>query len=64
MEKINSEKLDLKSKLNIVRGIIANATKTWNHLKPILRMLKVIVQSLKKDLNSLNNNSIEYLKSH
>ena len=48
MEKTEVENLDLKSKLNIVSGIIANAIKTLNHLKPRLTMLKVIVQCLKK----------------
>ena len=48
MGKTEVENLDLKSKLNIVSGIIANAIKTLNHLKPRLTMLKVVVQCLKK----------------
>ena len=49
--KTEVENFDLKDKLNIVSGIIANAKKdleSQNHLKPRLTMLKVIVQYLKR----------------
>ena len=62
MEKINSENLDLKSKLNIVRGIIANAKKDLKSLKTDIKDVKSYYAEPKKDLNSLNNNFIEYLK--
>ena len=50
MGKINGENLDLKSKLNIVSGIIANAKKDLESLKTIKRltMLKVTMQRLKR----------------
>ena len=38
MGKKEVENLDLKNKLNIVSGIIANAKKDLNHLKPRLAM--------------------------
>ena len=40
MEKINGEKLDLKSKLNIVRSIIANAKKDPKSLKTDIKNVK------------------------
>ena len=48
MGKTEVGNLDLKSKLNIVSGIIANAKKALNRLKPRLTMLKVILRCLKK----------------
>ena len=50
MEKTEVENLDLKSKLNIVSGIIANAKKDLESLKTIKRltMLKVTMQRLKR----------------
>ena len=54
MEKINSENLDLKSKLNIVRGIIANAKKDPKSLKTDIKDVKSDYAESKKDLNSLN----------
>ena len=49
MGKAEVENLDLKSKLNIVSGIIANAKKDLESLKTeINNVLKVIVQCLKK----------------
>ena len=45
MGKTEFENLDLKSKLNIELGIIANAKKD---LESRLTMLKVLVQCLKK----------------
>ena len=62
MGKINGENLDLKSKLNIVRGIIANAKKDLKSLKTDIKDVKSYYAEPKKDLNSLNNNFIEYLK--
>ena len=48
MGKAEVENLDLKSKLSIVSGTIANAKKDIDYLKPRLRILKVIMQCLKK----------------
>ena len=50
MGKTEVENLDLKSKLNIVSGIIANAKKDLESFKTEINnvMLKVIVQCLKK----------------
>ena len=49
MGKKEVENLDLKNKLNIVSGIIANAKKDLESLKTeISNVLKVIVQCLKK----------------
>ena len=49
MGKTEVENLDLKNKLNIVSGIIANAKKDLESLKTeINNVLKVIVQCLKK----------------
>ena len=54
--------MDLKSKLNIVRGIIANAEKDLKSLKTDIKDVKSYYAEPKKDLNFLNNNFIEYLK--
>ena len=62
MGKTEVENLDLKSKLNIVRGIIANAKKDLKSLKTDIKDVKSYYAEPKKDLNSLNNNFIEYLK--
>ena len=48
MGKTEVENLDLKKKLSIVSGTIANAKKRQNHLKTSLTILKVIMQCLKK----------------
>ena len=64
MGKINGENLDLKSKLNIVRGIIANAKKDLESLKTEINDVKSDNAMIKKDLNSLNNEFIEYLKDY
>ena len=48
MGKINGENLDLKSKLNIVSGIIANAKKDLESFKTEINDFKVIMQCLKK----------------
>ena len=64
MGKINGENLDLKSKLNIVSGIIANAKKDLESLKTEINDVKSDHATFKKDLNSLNNELIfisEYL---
>ena len=61
MGKINSENLDLKSKLNIVRGIIANAKKDLESLKTEINDVKSDRAMSKKNLNSLNNEFVEYL---
>ena len=47
MGKTEVENLDLKSKLSIVSGTVANAKKD-NHLKLSLTILKVIMQCLKR----------------
>ena len=62
MGKTNGENSDLKSKLNIVRGIIANAKKDLKSLKTDIKDVKNDYAKSKKDLNSLNNDFIEYLK--
>ena len=62
MGKINGKILDLKSKLNIVRGIIANAKKDLESLKTEIKDVKSDHAMIKKNLNSLNNEFIEYLK--
>ena len=61
MGKINSENLDLKSKLNIVRGIIANAKKDLESLKNEINDVKSDNAMSEKNLNSLNNEFVEYL---
>ena len=63
MGKINGENLDLKSKLNIVRGIIANAKKeSLESLKTEINNVKSDNAMSKKNLNCFNNEFIEYLK--
>ena len=61
MGKINGENSDLKSKLNIVRGIIANAKKDLESLKTEINDVKSDRAMSKKNLNSLNNEFVEYL---
>ena len=62
MGKTNGENLDLKSKLNVVSGIIANAKKDIESLKNEINGVKSDHVRIKKDLNSLNNEFTEYLK--
>ena len=62
MGKINGENLNLKSKLNIVLGIIANAKKDLESLKTEIKDVKSDRAMSKKDSNSLKNEFIEYLK--
>ena len=62
MEKTKVENLDLKSKLNIVSGIIANAKKELKSLKTEINDVKSDCAMSKKGLNSFNNEFIEYLK--
>ena len=61
MGKIKGENLDLKRKLNIVRGIIANANKDLESLKTEINGVKSDNAMSKKNLNSLNNEFVEYL---
>ena len=62
MGKTEVGNLDLKSKLNIVSGIIANAKKDLESLKTEINDVKSDRAMSKKNLNSLNNEFIEYLK--
>ena len=62
MGKINSENLDLKSNLNIVSGIIANAKKNLESLKTKINDVNSDRAMSKKNLNFFNNEFIEYLK--
>ena len=62
MGKIDNENFNLKSKLNIVLGIIANAKKDLESLKTEINNVKSDQAMIKKDLNSLNNEFSEYLK--
>ena len=62
MGKTNGENLDLKSKLNIVSGIIANAKKDLESLKTEINDVKSDHAMYKKDLNFFNNEFSEYLK--
>ena len=62
MRTINGENLDFKSKLNIVRGIIANAKKDVESLQTEINHVKSDHAMSKKNLNSLNNEFAEYLK--
>ena len=62
MGKTEVENLDFKSKLNIVSGIIANAKKDLESLKTEIIDVKNDREMFKKNLNSLNNEFIEYLK--
>ena len=62
MGKTEVENLDLKSKLNIVSGIIANAKKELESFKTEINDVKSDCAMSKKGLNSFNNEFIEYLK--
>ena len=62
MGKTEVENLDLKSKLNIVSGMIANAKKDLESLKTEIIDVKSDREMFKNNLNSLNNEFIEYLK--
>ena len=62
MGKTEVENLDLKSKLNIILGIIANTKKDLESLKTEIIDVKNDPEMFKKNLNSLNNEFIEYLK--
>ena len=62
MGKTEVENLNLKSKLNIVSGIIANAKKDLESLKTEIKDVKSNHAMIKKSLNSLNNEFIEYLR--
>ena len=62
MGKTEVENLDLKSKLNIVSGIIANAKKDIESFKTEINDFKSDHAMSKKGLNSLNNEFIECLK--
>ena len=62
MVKTEFENLDLKSKLNIVSGIIANAKKDLESLKTKINDVKSDRAMFKKDLNSFNNEFSECLK--
>ena len=62
MGKTEVENLNSKSKLNIVSDIIANAKKEIESLKTEIKDVKSDRTISKKDLNSLNNEFIEYLK--
>ena len=62
MGKTEAENLDLKSKLNIVSGIIANAKKDLESLKTEIKDVKSDHAMIKKNLNFVNNEFIEYLK--
>ena len=62
MGKINGENSDLKNKLNIVSGIIANAKKDLESLKTEINDVKSDSAMFKKDLNFLDNEFSQYLK--
>ena len=62
MGKTEVENLDLKSKLNIVSGIIANAKKDLESLKTEINNVKSDHAMFQKDLNFLNNEFSEHLK--
>ena len=62
MEKTEVENLDLKSKLNIVSGIIANAKKDIESFITEINDFKSYHAMSKIVLNSLNNEFIECLK--
>ena len=62
MGKTEVENLDLKSKLNIALGIIANAKKDLESLKTEINDVKSDRAMSKKYLNSFNNEFIEHLK--
>ena len=62
MRKTEVENLDFKTTLNIVSGIIANAEKDLESLKTEFNDVKSDRAMSKKNLNSFNNEFIEYLK--
>ena len=62
MGKTSGEDFNLKSKLNIVSGIIANAKKDLKSVKTEINDVKSDHAMSEKDLNSLNNEFSEYLK--
>ena len=62
MGKTEAENLDLKKKLNIVSGIIANAKKDLESLKTEINDVKSDHAMFKKDLNYFNNEFSECLK--
>ena len=62
MGKTEVENLSLKSKLNIVSGVIANAKKDLESLKNEIINVKSDCAMSKKGLNSLNNKFSECLK--
>ena len=62
MEKTEVENLGLKSKLNIVSGIMANAKKDLESFKTEIKDVKSGHAMSKKNLNFFNNEFIEYLK--
>ena len=62
MGKTEVENLDLKNKLSIVSGIIANAKKYLESLKTEVNDVKCDSAMSKKGLNSFNNEFIYYLK--
>ena len=62
MEKMYHENLNLKSKLNIVSGIIANAKKDLESLKIEINDVKSENVMFEKNLNSFNNEFYVYLK--
>ena len=62
MGKTEVENLDIKSKLNIVRGIIANAKKDLESLKNEIISVKSDCAMCKNGLNSLNDKFSECLK--
>ena len=61
MEKTDVENLDLKSKLNIVSGIIANAKKDIESFKTEINDFKSDHAMSKKGLNYLNNEFYNHL---
>ena len=61
MGKTEIENLDLKSKLNIVSGIIANAKKDIESFKTEINDFKSDHAMSKKGLNSLKNEFYDYL---
>ena len=62
MGKTNNKNLYSKSKLSIVSGIIANAKKDLESLKTEIKDVKSDHAMIKKNLNFVNNEFIEYLK--
>ena len=61
MGKTEVENLDLKSKINIVSGTIANAEKDLESIKTEINDVKSDCTMSKKGLNSFNNEFIDYL---